>query len=133
MAAKLVVNTLLGDGMQAIAEACAFGEKQGLDRDKLFTVLSKTAVVAPAHVGKLLRALHQDYEPQFALSLMNKDFRLILETASSLSLPLPVTEAAFQVNSQALAFGADKDYSIVIREMETRSQEKDEKAFAQQL
>src|SRR6266446_5225477 len=52
---KLVVNTLLGIGMQAIAEAVALGEKAGLDRNRLLDVLSQTAVVAPAHVGKLQR------------------------------------------------------------------------------
>jgi 3-hydroxyisobutyrate dehydrogenase-like beta-hydroxyacid dehydrogenase len=127
-AAKLVVNALLGVGMQAIAEACALGERQGLDREQLLTVLSKTAVVAPAHVGKLLRAVRNDYGPQFPLHLMNKDFRLILETASNLNLALPATEAAFQVNSQALVLGPGQDFSIVIREMESRAQEKDAKA-----
>lgn len=123
-AAKLVVNALLGVGMQGVAEACALGERQGLDREQLLTVLSKTAVVAPAHVGKLLRAIHEDYGAQFALRLMNKDFRLILETASKLNLMLPVTEAAFQINSEAFALGPDRDYSIVIREMESRAQQK---------
>ena len=33
---KLVVNTLLGVGMQAIAEVVAFGQKAGLNRDRLF-------------------------------------------------------------------------------------------------
>ncbi len=119
--AKLVVNTLLGVGMQAIAEACALGEKEGLDREQLLAVLAKTAVVAPAHVGKLLRAARNDYSPQFPLRLMNKDFRLVLETASNLNLELPATEAAFQVNSDALAFGPDQDFSIVIRQMESRA------------
>src|SRR5580693_2702543 len=52
---KLVVNTLLGIGMQAIAEAVALGEKAGLDRKRLLEVLAKTAVVAPAH-GQGFRA-----------------------------------------------------------------------------
>ncbi len=47
---------LLGIGMQAIAEAVALGEKAGLDRIRLLSVLSQTAVVAPAHVGKLEKA-----------------------------------------------------------------------------
>ena len=50
---KLVVNTLLGVGMQAIAEAVVFGEKAGLDRQRLLEILAKTAVVAPAHLGRL--------------------------------------------------------------------------------
>src|SRR6202163_4938382 len=98
-AMKLVVNTLLGVGMQAIAEAVVLGEKAGLDRERLLEVLSKTAVVAPAHVGKLAKAAINDYSPQFPLRLMNKDFQLILKAAAREHLPMPVTEAAFRVNS----------------------------------
>ena len=53
VAMKLVVNTLLGVGMQAIAEAVSLGLSLDLPRDLLFDTLAKTAVIAPAHSGKL--------------------------------------------------------------------------------
>jgi len=112
---KLVLNTLLGVGMQAIAEAVALGQKAGLNRDRLFDVLSHTAVIAPAHIGKLSRAAANDYSPQFALQLMNKDFRLILETAAEMRVPMPVTAAAFQINTAGAAEYTDEDFSAVIR------------------
>jgi 3-hydroxyisobutyrate dehydrogenase-like beta-hydroxyacid dehydrogenase len=115
---KLVVNTLLGVGMQAIAEAIPLGEKAGIDRNHLLDVLSQTAVIAPAHAGKLARAAHQDYSPQFPLRLMNKDFRLILEEAKLVNVQMPATVAAFQVNSLELAENPDADFSAVIRRME---------------
>ncbi len=115
---KLVVNTLLGVGMQAIAEAVVLGEKAGLDRQRLLEVLSKTAVVAPAHVGKLARVARNDYSPQFPLRLMNKDFQLILKEAAQERVPMPVTEAAFRVNSDELAHSDDEDFSAVLRRME---------------
>ncbi len=117
-AMKLVVNTLLGVGMQAIAEAVVLGEKAGLDRRQLLDVLSQTAVIAPAHVGKLARIAINDYTPQFPLRLMNKDFRLILEAAAQVRVPMPVTEAAFHVNSEELARNAEEDFSAVLRRME---------------
>jgi 3-hydroxyisobutyrate dehydrogenase-like beta-hydroxyacid dehydrogenase len=117
-AMKLVVNTLLGVGMQAIAEAVVLGEKAGLNRKTLLEVLSKTAVVAPAHVGKLARVAINDYSPQFPLSLMNKDFGLILRAAGKTDVSMPVTEAAFRVNSEELAAGGDEDFSAVLRRME---------------
>jgi 3-hydroxyisobutyrate dehydrogenase len=117
-AMKLVVNTLLGVGMQAIAEAVALGEKVGLDRMRLLEVLSKTAVVAPAHVGKLARIAINDYTPQFPLRLMNKDFGLILWAAAKADVSMPVTEAAFRVNSEELAGGGDEDFSAVLRRIE---------------
>ena len=102
-AMKLVVNTLLGVGMQAIAEAVVLGETVGLNRERLLEVLSKTAVIAPAHVGKLARVAINDYTPQFPIRLMNKDFQLILKAAAEAHTPMPVTEAAFRVNSEELA------------------------------
>src|SRR3989475_7259247 len=102
---KLVVNTLLGVGMHAIAEAVVVGESAGLNRKLLLEVLSQTAVVAPAHVGKLARIERNDYSPQFPLSLMNKDFQLILKTAARENVPMPATEAAFRVNADELVQG----------------------------
>ncbi len=115
---KLVLNTILGIGMQAIAEAIALGEAEGLSRKDLLDVLSHTAVVAPAHVGKLARAERGDYSPQFPVFLMNKDYRLILEAADSFDLVLPATAAAFKVNSAAFKEDPDADFSSVIRQME---------------
>jgi 3-hydroxyisobutyrate dehydrogenase-like beta-hydroxyacid dehydrogenase len=115
---KLVLNTLLGIGMQAIAEAVTLGETAGIDRKRLFEVLSQTAVVAPAHAAKLASAERDDYTPQFGVGLMNKDFHLILEVANSSNLPLPATLAAFQVNSVALKAAPGTDFSSVVRQME---------------
>jgi len=118
---KLVVNSLLGIGMQAIAEAVALGEKAGLDRSRLLGVLSETAVVAPAHVGKLARALNNDYGPQFPLRLMNKDFRLILDLAAAVGAQMPATRAAFEVNAAQSAQGREQDFLAVILEMEQQA------------
>jgi 3-hydroxyisobutyrate dehydrogenase len=50
---KLVVNTLLGLGMQALAEALALGEKAGLEKGLLLDVLGQTAVLTPGQKSKL--------------------------------------------------------------------------------
>jgi 3-hydroxyisobutyrate dehydrogenase-like beta-hydroxyacid dehydrogenase len=117
-AMKLVVNTLLGVGMQAIAEAVVLGEKAGLDRQRLLEVLSHTALIAPAHMGKLARAARNDYSPQFPLRLMNKDFQLILKAAAEEHVPMPATEAAFRVNADELANSEEEDFSAVLRRTE---------------
>ena len=104
--------------MQAIAEAAAFGEKAGLDRRRLFDVLSKTAVIAPAHVGKLAKALEHDYRPEFAVGLMSKDFHLILETALAVGAPMPAAAASFPINNAEFADHPDYDFSAVIDRME---------------
>ena len=117
-AMKLVANTLLGVGMQAIAESVALGQKEGLDRHRLLDVLSHTAVVAPAHLGKLSRADRGDYSPQFAIRLMNKDFGLVLATAAASRVPMPATAAAFQMNVAEFSESKEEDFSAVIALME---------------
>lgn len=115
---KLVVNTLLGVGMQTVAEAVAFGQKAGLNRNLLLDVLAKTAVIAPALAGKLEKVSQDNYSPQFPLQLMNKDFRLILEIAAEMKVPMP-TAAAFQINSAQFGGEPGGDFSVVVRLMET--------------
>jgi 3-hydroxyisobutyrate dehydrogenase-like beta-hydroxyacid dehydrogenase len=124
VAMKLVVNTLLGVGMQAIAEAVALGLRLNLPRDVLFDTMGKTAVVAPAHAGKLSTAKKHDYTPQFAVRLMHKDFELVLAAAAQFGLSMPATEAAAAINSQEAALGVEEDFSTVIRRMEQLAQGK---------
>ena len=118
VAMKLVVNTLLGLGMQAIAEAVALGDGLGLPRDLLFDTLAKTAVVAQAHAGKLATAKRNDYTPQFPVRLMRKDFGLILTEAARLGISMPATEAASAINSEEAVSGGEEDFSAVVRRME---------------
>ena len=118
---KLVVNSLLGIGMQAIAEAVVLGEKAGLDRNRLLDVLSETAVVAPAHVGKLERAKRGDFSPQFPLRLMNKDFRLIQNLAAAVGAHMPAARAAYEVNAVQSEQAVEQDFSAVILQMEQQA------------
>jgi len=121
VAMKLVVNTLLGVGMQAIAEAVALGAGLGLQRDLLFDALAKTAVVAPAHTGKLATAKGHDYAPQFPLRLMRKDFGLILDAAAQVPLAMPATQAAAVINAAEASSRREEDFSAVIRQMEQKA------------
>jgi 3-hydroxyisobutyrate dehydrogenase-like beta-hydroxyacid dehydrogenase len=115
VAMKLVVNTLLGVGMQAIAEALALGHGLGLEHNLLFDTLAKTAVVAPAHVGKLATAKTNDYAPQFPVRLMYKDFQLIGANAAKLSVAMPATVEAAKIAAAEASSGREEDFSAVIR------------------
>ncbi len=119
---KLCVNTLLGLGVQALAEAIALGLKAGLPRERFIQVLGETAVVSPSQKTKLENARKDQYPPAFALRLMLKDFGLIVETGMELSVPMPATAAAVQVaaaeRGRQLAVHSDEDFSVVVRAME---------------
>ena len=115
---KMVVNTLLGLGMQSLAEAIALGEKAGLKKGLFLDVLAQTAVVSPSQRSKLANVKSEQYPTQFALALMHKDLGLILRQAAELSVPMPATAAAEQMYTAAMAKGMDKDFSIVISFMQ---------------
>ncbi len=115
---KLVVNTLLGLGMQALAEAIALGEKAGLEKGLLLDVMGQTTVLTPGQKSKLENVKREEYPTNFALSLMHKDFRLVLSQAYDLSVSMPATAAAQQMYTAAMAKGRDADFSLMIQFME---------------
>ena len=117
-AMKLVVNTLLGLGLQALAEAIALGEKSGIEKELLLDVLNQTAVISPSHKAKLENARRDEYPINFALSLMYKDFGLILDQAAELTVPMPATAAAQQMYAAARILEKEEDFAVVIRFME---------------
>jgi 3-hydroxyisobutyrate dehydrogenase-like beta-hydroxyacid dehydrogenase len=114
---KLVVNTLLGVNMQAIAEAIALGVASGLDRNPLLDVLASNPTVGQAHRPKIENARKDEYPVQFALRLMHKDFGLVIDQAQRVGATMPVTAAAHQMCSAESAKGHEEDFSAVIRLM----------------
>jgi 3-hydroxyisobutyrate dehydrogenase-like beta-hydroxyacid dehydrogenase len=115
---KLVVNTLLGLGMQALAEAIALGEKAGLEKGPLLEILAQTAVVSPSQKSKLANVKSDQYPTQFALSLMHKDLGLVMRQAAEISVSMPATAAAEQMYTAAIAKEGEADFSVVIRFMQ---------------
>jgi 3-hydroxyisobutyrate dehydrogenase-like beta-hydroxyacid dehydrogenase len=117
-AAKLCLNTLLGVGIQALAEAIALGLRSGLDHERLLQVLGATSVLSPSQKSKLEHAKTGEYPATFPLRLMYKDFGLISQRALELSVAMPSTAAAAQVcaveHAQHDGQG-EEDFSAVIR------------------
>jgi len=110
---KLIVNLLLGVEMQAIAEAVSLGEHLQLNRDVLLDVLSKTAVIAPAFVGKFQKIRNNDYSPEFPLRLMSKDMDLIMETAVNAGANLPAASVTQSVLASSLPSIGDLDLAAI--------------------
>jgi len=119
---KLCMNTLLGLGVQALAEAITLGQSAGLPREPFLRVLGETSVLSPSQKTKLENARKDEYPVAFPLRLMFKDFGLILQKAMELSVPMPATAAAAQVcaaeHAWQFASHSDEDFSAVIRTMQ---------------
>jgi hypothetical protein len=75
-------------------------------------------VLTPGQKSKLENVKREEYPTNFALSLMHKDFSLVLSRAYDLSVSMPATAAAQQTCTAAMAKGMDKDFSIMIQFME---------------
>jgi 3-hydroxyisobutyrate dehydrogenase-like beta-hydroxyacid dehydrogenase len=110
---KLVVNLLLGLDMQAIAEAVSLGEHLKIDRNILLDVLSRTAVIPPAFVGKFQKIKNGDYSPEFPLRLMSKDMDLAMNAARSSGAVLPAGTAAQSVLASNVSANGDLDLAAI--------------------
>jgi 3-hydroxyisobutyrate dehydrogenase-like beta-hydroxyacid dehydrogenase len=110
---KLVVNLLLGLDMQAIAEAVSLGEHLKLDRNVMLDVLSRTAVIPPAFVGKFQKIKSGDYSPEFPLRLMSKDMDLAMTAAKSSGAVLPAATAAQSVLASNITANGDLDLAAI--------------------
>jgi 3-hydroxyisobutyrate dehydrogenase-like beta-hydroxyacid dehydrogenase len=110
---KLVVNLLLGLDMQAIAEAVSLGEHLKIDRDVLLDVLSKTAVMPPAFVGKLKKIKDGDYSPEFPLRLMSKDMDLVMNAAKAAGADLPAASVVRSVLAANVRERGDLDVAAI--------------------
>lgn len=110
---KLVVNLLLGLDMQATAEAVSLGEHLQIDRSVLLDVLAKTAVIAPAMLGKLKKIKDGDYSPEFPLRLMSKDMDLVMDAARTSGAELPAAAVAQSVLASNVSTIGDRDLAAI--------------------
>jgi 3-hydroxyisobutyrate dehydrogenase-like beta-hydroxyacid dehydrogenase len=110
---KLVVNLLLSLDMQSIAEAVSLGEHLQIDRNVLLDVLSRTAVIPPALVGKLQKIKHGDYAPEFPLRLMSKDMDLIMNSAKFSGADLRAATVAHSVLTATVPASGDLDLAAI--------------------
>jgi 3-hydroxyisobutyrate dehydrogenase-like beta-hydroxyacid dehydrogenase len=100
-------------------DAAVSGSVPQVDQEGLLLdVLGQTAVLTPGQKSKLENVRREQYPTNFALSLMHKDFSLVLSQAYDVSVSMPATAAAQQMYAAAMAKGMDADFSIMIQFME---------------
>jgi 3-hydroxyisobutyrate dehydrogenase-like beta-hydroxyacid dehydrogenase len=88
--AKVMGNFLVSAAIEALGEACAVAEKQGIDRGKLTSLLTQTVFDCPAYrlYGALVAKQH-GIPPGFTVQLGHKDLRLVREVAAEVAAPMP--------------------------------------------
>jgi 3-hydroxyisobutyrate dehydrogenase len=78
---RLVNNTWLALGAEAVADSVALGLRLGLDIETVAAALAAGPLVSPWQAAKLQRIARDEFSAQFALSLALKDVRLALQAA----------------------------------------------------
>jgi len=88
---KLACNFLLASAMEAMAEAFALAEKNGVGRGLVADLLVQTVFDCPVYRTYGKQIAEQRYQPAlFKLSLGLKDVSLVLQTAASSLVPMPL-------------------------------------------
>ncbi len=88
---KLAGNFLLTTAIEAMGEAAALAEKNGVDRAALLNMLTTTLFNCPIYNNYAARIIAADFDKVgFTSRLALKDMRLALETATASDTPMPI-------------------------------------------
>jgi 3-hydroxyisobutyrate dehydrogenase len=90
---------------QALAEGLDFAETAGLDVEKVIHVMLQGSSASWQMANRAERMLAGEYDYGFSTTLMRKDIGLVLDEASSMDVPLPVTSMVGQMLAEVTAMG----------------------------
>lgn len=128
-AAKICNNMILGVTMIATCEAFALADKLGLDRQKMFDVVSTSSgyswtmnAYCPAPGVGPKSPADNGYKPGFAAELMLKDLRLSQQAAASADADTPMGHLAAALYEQFVETegGKGMDFSAMLPRFERR-------------
>src|SRR5208337_3112236 len=85
---KLINNMVLGSFMTALAEAVAFGEDAGINKETVLDILSAGAGNSAVLNAKKEKILKEDFSPHFSSGLIYKDLHYMQDLARSMKRPL---------------------------------------------
>lgn len=131
-AAKICNNMILGITMIGTCEAFALADKLGLDRQKMFDVVSTSSgyswtmnAYCPAPGVGPSSPADNDYKPGFAAELMLKDLRLSQQAAESADADTPMGELAQALYARFVEEedGLGMDFSAMLPRFEKRSRD----------
>ena len=106
---KLCNQVAGGLNLLAMAEAIVLAEQAGVAPEKMLEVVSAGAAGSWMLSNLGPRAVRGDFAPGFMVELMQKDLRLVLETAAETTTPLPGTALVTQLFRTLEAQGRGRD------------------------
>jgi 3-hydroxyisobutyrate dehydrogenase-like beta-hydroxyacid dehydrogenase len=116
--AKMVNQICIAGLLQGLSEALAFGQKAGLDGEKVVEVISQGAAGSWQMVNRHKTMLRDEFDFGFAVDWMRKDLGICLETADEIGARLPVTALVDQFYKDVQLMGGGRgDTSSLIRRL----------------
>lgn len=103
--AKLCNQILVGVNLLAVSEAIAFARKSGLDPEVMIRAIEGGAAASWQLSNLGPKILAGDFAPGFMVDLIQKDYRILQETADASATPLPATSLVRQLFLAAQAHG----------------------------
>ena len=131
-AAKICNNMILGINMIGTCEAFALADKLGLDRQKMFDVVSTSSgyswvmnAYCPAPGVGPQSPADNDYQPGFAAELMLKDLRLSQQAAEQGDAATPLGQMATMLYQTFVENedGMGKDFSAMLPWFEAKNRD----------
>jgi 3-hydroxyisobutyrate dehydrogenase-like beta-hydroxyacid dehydrogenase len=112
---KLAGNFLIGSALEAMSEALALAEKNGIDRNRVVELMGQTLFSCPVYQNYGRALVEERYSPAgFRLALALKDIDLVLGTAASSSTPMPLASLLHDRMISGVAKGrSDMDWSVI--------------------
>lgn len=117
--AKLSLNLIQADFMQAFNEGIVLAAKGGVNPQTMLDILNDSGAKCGVVTGKGAKVLHRDFATHFSTKWMLKDITLALESAKKLSVSMPMTAVTQQMFQATMAVGeADSDFAATIKATE---------------
>ncbi len=116
--AKMMNQICIAGLMQGLSEALAFGQKAGLDGEKVVEVIAQGAAGSWQMVNRHKTMLAGDFDFGFAVDWMRKDLGICLDTADEIGASLPLTALVDQFYKDVQLMGGGRgDTSSLIRRL----------------
>jgi len=114
---KLVINAVGGAMMTAFGEALALGASGGLEVEKVIETIQASSFHSPLFLMKGEQILNKDWAPRFAVSLAEKDMRLVQEAAAAQGAKMPVNAAVRRLFAEAIEAGRGENDMCAVTDL----------------
>ena len=118
---KLVLNAIVVNTGQAMAEALTLGRKSGLEWKLMLDTIADSTIASPWLKAKIGALKPRDFTPTMVPQLILKDMDLMLAAAAAHGMSMPLTVRTRELWQELMTRYADEDYMAAVKLAEQRA------------